>query len=97
MRSFHSDGEELTDVIYSELKKHEPDPAHEARFMAVAKIWESEIDEIISLMFRYTEEKRHRLRENIIREEAIFELAKLMLWLAELVVKKSWRRKILPN
>lgn len=93
MRSFHSDGEELTDVIYSELKKHEPDPAHEARLMAVAKIWESEIDEIISLMFRYTEENRHRLRENIIREEAIFELAKLMLRLTELVVKKKLEEK----
>jgi hypothetical protein len=70
-----------------------PDPAHKDRLTAVAKVWQGEIDEIISLMFRYTEEKRHRLRRNMIREEAIFELAKLMLWLSQLVVTKKLQEK----
>jgi hypothetical protein len=79
----------LQEHIYLVLAKHEPHPAHEARLRAVAGAWAEEVDKIIGLMFRYTKQARQRPWSASVREEAIYELTKLMFWLGDLVVKKK--------
>jgi hypothetical protein len=79
----------LQEHIYLALAKHEPHPAHEVRLGAIAEAWSEEVDRIIGLMFRYTKQVRQRPWSISVREEAIYELAKLMLWLSDLVVKKK--------
>src|SRR6266404_4990444 len=79
----------LQEHIYLALTRHEPHPAHEARLRAVAGAWAEEVDKIIGLMFRYKKEVRNRQWTSSVREEAIYELARLMFWLSDLVVKKK--------
>src|SRR5256885_12269108 len=87
----------LQDHIYSLLAKHEPGPKHEARLRAVAGAWAEEVDKIIELMFRYTKEVRQRPWSVSVGEEAIYELARLMLWLSESVVKKKLEEKTIQE
>jgi hypothetical protein len=79
----------LQEHIYLALARLEPHPSHEARLRAVAGAWAEEVDKIIGLMFRYTKEVRNRPWSSSVREEAIYELTRLMLWLCDLVVKKK--------
>jgi len=79
----------LQEHIYLVLAKHEPHPAREARLRAIAGAWAEEVDKIIGLMFRYTKQARQRPWSASVREEAIYELTKLMFWLSDLVVKKK--------
>lgn len=83
----------MTDVlqerIYLLLAKQEPDPKHEARLRAISETWAEEVDKIIGLMLCYTKEERQRPWAVSGREEAIYELARLMFWLSDSVVKKK--------
>lgn len=90
-------GDVLQEHIYSLLAKHEPGPKHEARLRAVAGAWAEEVDRIIGLMLNYTKEERQRPWAVSVREEAIYELAKLMFWLSDYVVKKKLEERAIQE
>lgn len=82
----YDEGTELEDLILSEFKKRSPGGADSGKPTAIAKVWADEINEIITLVFEYTEEARGHPRYLSFRSEAIFELAKLSLFLTRRVI-----------
>jgi hypothetical protein len=85
----------LQERIYLQLAKLESCPGQEAKLRAVAEVWTGEVDRIIGLMLSYTKDVRNRPCSPSAREEAIYELARLMLWLCDLVVKKKLEERAL--
>lgn len=83
----YAEGKELEDLILSKLKEKSSGHADDEKLALIAKIWSDEINEIISLILEYTEQARGRPKYLSFRSEAIFELAKLYLFLTEKVIE----------
>lgn len=82
----YDEGHELEGLILSKLQEKTSGSADSNKLAAIAKIWADEINEILALVFKYTEKVRGRPHYLSFRSEAIFELAKLSLFLTGRVI-----------
>jgi hypothetical protein len=83
------------DVVFSRLKQKYP-VADESHLASLADVWAMEVDQIITKMFDITRSARPPMHVSV-REKAIFELAKLTLWLIDLVIDKKIEGKRLED
>ena len=76
-----------SDLVFSRLTQKYP-LADESHLASLADVWAMEVDQIITKMFDFTRSARPPMHVSV-REKAIFELAKLTLWLIDLVIDKK--------
>lgn len=84
-----------SDLVFSRLKQKYP-VADESHLASLADVWAMEVDQIITKMFDITRSSRPPMHVSV-REKAIFELAKLTLWLTDLVIDKKIEGKRLED
>lgn len=85
-----------SDLILSRIKHRYPEFTNQTHSTSIATVWAIEVDQIISRMFDIIRSARPPMHISV-REKAIFELAKLTLWLTDLVVDKKLTEKRLED
>jgi hypothetical protein len=85
-----------SELILARLKQRYPEIYDESHLASLANVWAMEVEQIINKMFDITRSARPPMHISI-REKAIFELAKLTLWLTDLVIDKKLEAKCLED
>jgi len=85
-----------SDLIFSRIKQRYPEFTDQTHSTSIANVWAIEVDQIIYKMFDIARSARPPMHIAV-REKAIFELAKLTMWLTDLVVDKKLEEKRLED